>query len=243
MSRVLLPVFLPVAISGVLLVPTAALAASLAVANSGFEEPALADGTSLATIGSPWVFSAGTGVPYPLFENPAGSGVGVVDGEQRIRLRTSSTGSASGIQQALAATYLPNTTYVFAITPIDFDGSSIPQFQILLNGLAAKTVRSDELIGALGREVAVSATLLPGDPLIGQNVTISILIAGQGFNYGAVSFDRARVWAIPIPEPSVALLLGLGLAGIALTSRAGTRSAMCRPAPAGSPARPWESRR
>lgn len=91
-------------------------------------------------IGSPWTYDGGTLVPPPLTENPAGAGAGVVEGEQRIRLRTDSNGSAILIQQTLAATYMPDTVYTFAITPIDFDGAATPQFQILLDGLAARTV-------------------------------------------------------------------------------------------------------
>jgi len=134
----------------------------------------------------------------------------VVDGEQRIRLRTSSYGNAANIQQTLSEVYAPDTIYVFSVTAIDINGSLVPQFQIRLDGLAATTVQSSGVIDALGRETAVSGAILPGDPLIGQNISISISVFGQGSSYGAVSFDRARLRAVPVPEPSSALLLGAG---------------------------------
>src|SRR5262245_5019810 len=97
-------------------------AGPLTVGNPSFEEPVLPDDSSLIGVGAPWTYDAGTLVPPPLTENPAGAGAGVAEGEQRIRLRTDSNGSAILIQQTLAATYMPDTVYVFAITPIDFDG-------------------------------------------------------------------------------------------------------------------------
>jgi hypothetical protein len=49
-------------------------AGPLTVGNPGFEEPALPDGSSLVGVGSPWTVDAGTLVPQPLTENPAGAG-------------------------------------------------------------------------------------------------------------------------------------------------------------------------
>lgn len=65
-------------------------AGPLTVGNPGFEEPALPDGSSLVGVGSSWTVDAGTLVPQPLTENPAGAGTGVLEGEQRVRLRTDS---------------------------------------------------------------------------------------------------------------------------------------------------------
>jgi hypothetical protein len=196
-----------------------AMGLSIPVPNGGFESPATADGTNALGVGSPWTASHGSGVPLPVTENPAGTGVGVVDGEQRIRLRTGSYGAGIVIRQTLPAVYEPNMVYIFAITPFDFDGSLVPQFQIALDELAGRTVRAGDLSDALGREIAVSAATLPGDPFIGNSIEISIGVFGQGYGYGAVSFDRARVWAVPIPEPSTVLLLAGGLAGLALRRR------------------------
>jgi hypothetical protein len=200
-------------------IPDSAPATSIPVGNGSFEEPALVDGTNLVGVGSPWTVSGGSGVPLPLTENPSGVGAGVIDGEQRIRLRTGSNGETILIKQTLSTTLQANSIYVFGVTPLDFDGSNVPQFQILLDGLAARTVLSSQLSEALGREISVSATILPGDPFIGENVKISIAVFGQGNFFGAISFDRARVWMVPIPEPSTGLLLALGLVGMAAVRR------------------------
>lgn len=201
---------------GASLLCSPAVAVSIPIVNGGFENPALADGTSLVTLGSPWTFNVGS-VPIPLTENPAGLGAGVVEGEQRIRLRSGPNGSAVSIQQSLPQVYAVDTVYVFSVTPLDFDGSLVPQFQIRLDGLAATTVQATDLTGALGRETAVSGAILPGSPLLGQNISVSISVFGQGPYYGAVSFDSARLQAVPVPEPSSALLLGMGLSWICTT--------------------------
>jgi len=194
-----------------------ALGLSIPVPNGGFESPIAADGTNAAGVGAPWTASQGSGVPSPLTENPAGMGVGVIDGEQRIRLRTSFYGFGISMHQVLSAVYEQNTVYIFAITPIDSDG--VPQFNIALSELAGRTIRSGDVSDALGREIAVSAAILPGDPFIGSNIEIIVGVFGPQSSYGAVSFDRARVWAVPIPEPATAFSLALGLAGLALRRR------------------------
>ena len=182
-----------------------AFSASVPVSNGGFELPALADGVSQVGIGSPWVVTKASGAGSPLTENPAGVGAGVVEGEQRGVIFTNSLGGGTILRQVLPVTFAANTVYVFAITPLSTPSAG-GTVQISIPGRTVKNVTS------FGTEVSVATAFLPGDPDIGKDFEIMVSLSGTPIGgTRSVAFDGAKAFALPIPEPSVAILTGLGL--------------------------------
>jgi hypothetical protein len=195
-----------------------AFGVSIPVANGGFENPPVADGSQVIDVGAPWTRTAAA-FNLPLTQNPAGAGVGVADGEQRLELRSGPLGESRSIRQTLSATFQADTVYVFAITPLATSG--VPRLSLTLGGIVSRNFNSADIGASLGNELSVSTAILMGDPAIGQTIGISVGVFGPqpSSPFGAVALDRARVWAVPIPEPSTSLLLALGLAGVAVLRR------------------------
>ena len=206
----------------VLAVAGPARAASLPVPNGGFEDPVVADGSQVLGVGAPWGLTGGSS-NKPFTQNPAGAGIGVAEGEQRVEIRAGPLGEFQSIRQTLTETYQANFVYVLILTPLETTG--VPTLSITLDGLASGNFGPTSLTNALGLEIGIAGPVLPGSPFIGQPIAITagVLVDQVGvIPPSAVALDRVRVLALPVPEPPLGLLTALALLGLAAFRRRGS---------------------
>ena len=202
---------------GLLLAPLSSLATVIPIPNGGFEEPAVWDGNT-SSLGAPWVATVGPS-GSALAENPRGLGVGVVEGEQRVRLRWGG-GPLTSISQVLPQTYRSNTAYTFSVVPLEISRQiPLPDFELALAGLAVRRFRGLDVRDSLGTDFGVSGMVLPGSAIVGRPIEVTISVRPNGFVPSYMSFDAATLLALPIPEPGTGGLLAFGMLGLVLRKR------------------------
>lgn len=202
----LLPSF--IALAAVVAVALPSHATSVAVVNHSFEHTVLADGANNVGIYG-WANSTGgafnptTGATGS-FSNPVPDGVNTA---------WLNGGSAS---QMLAATLTANQVYTLQVAVGDRRDNVFPGYSVSL--LAGTTVLASE--SALHPDdgfltSTLQYTALPGNPLLGQALTIRLTANATQVNFDNVRLDMAAA----VPEPASLALWGAGLAALATLAR------------------------
>jgi len=202
----------------VLLCPCVALAAPLTVLNPGFESPVLANGVSSATALN-WAEAPSI---FALSLNPSAADMngGLAAEGNNVGASVKLENSPTMLFQSLAATLSANTTYTLTVAighpipnappfgpPLTYGG-----YQVVLS--AGNTVLAQDntsIVVPLGeyRTSTVNYTALPGNPLLGQPLVITLLTPGTT-TFDGVYFDDVKLDATPVPEPSAVVSIALG---------------------------------
>jgi hypothetical protein len=185
----------------------AANAAIVPVINASFESPPTAVFTPGLITG--WILTTPTeqGVFNPGAFPPAG--ITATDGVQTAYLNT------GNISQTLPALLTANTAYTLRVDVGDRADIGFPGYRVRL--LAGATLLAEEfsLVPTTGFLTStVNFTALPGNPALGQPLTIQLVSNGV-----QVNFDNVRLDASPIPVPASLAVWGVGALGLGLVYR------------------------
>jgi len=123
------------------------------------------------------------------------------------------------IYQTLGDVLTANTEYTLLVDIGYSIGASFMGYHVRLlagGSLLAEDNNSEAVWAGSFSTSVVTYTALPGDPLLGQPLEIRLDIANPGEG-NETNFDNVRLSAIP--EPTTALLLATGLAGLAVAGR------------------------
>jgi hypothetical protein len=215
-------------LGGLTLLSPAAHAGLLNVVNPSFETPALADGQSTPNGITGWVGAGQVDVPIAL--NPAAG----VDTTTGIAPDGNNVGAAVGFNppaggpsdgamiQTLTSTLTADTSYTLTVdvgqmlhVPSVWVGA-VPAW----NGYTVKLLAGNTVLAQDNNSVAVpvggfalstvSFTALPGNPLLGDPITIW-LAAGSSVYPSVALFDNVQVNAAVVPEPSTFVLAALAV--------------------------------
>jgi hypothetical protein len=190
----------------------AASAAIVPVVNSSFESPPTAVFTPGLITG--WTLSnpLDQGVFNPGAFPPAG--ITATDGVQTAYL------NSGNISQTLPALLTANTAYTLQVDVGDRADISFPGYRVRL--LAGATLLAEEfsLTPVSGFLTStVNFTALPGNPALGQPLTIQLVSNGVQVNFDNVRLDATPAPVAPIPLPASLAVWGVGAFGVGLVYR------------------------
>ena len=190
-----------------------ARAGFIPIANAGFEDPMTTSFTNGGATG--WTLS-GTGGVWNINNAPLGFWtVPAPEGNQIGWLSTAAGGGPSSYSQILSASLQANADYTLTGSvghPLGFGSTPDPDTVYTVTLLAGGNVLAS--ISGTGPEATFAAFTLnfnsAGSAFVGQ--TLEIHLASSQPQTG---FDDIRLQEAVIPEPSSALLLGIGALSIA----------------------------
>ncbi len=214
---------------GILLALPAGAATVIPVANHSFEDPVLTEeDLSITTTG--WTFfTAGGGSPGRAIFNPtdtwfSGSTGGTpagADGTNVLTTYTGAAGAIAGALQTIAGTPLTaGQTYTMTVAIGDYKSLTPNRWHLAISTSSmgvgsylvdySPTNGNTLLTNDAFTDFSVQYTATGLESQIGQDLRITIWSQNHGTEGGThVAFDNVRLTAIP--EPSAALLGGLGL--------------------------------
>ena len=206
-------------------------AATIAISNHSFEAPSVGDGSvTFSTTG--WtLFNAGGGIPSSGIFNPndtwfSGSTGGTPAGADGTNVLTTYTGGATGaiagVYQTIAGTPLTaGQTYTMTVAIGDYKNQTPNGWHLAISTSSmslgsylvdySPTNGNALLTNDAFTDFSVQYTATGLESQIGQNLRITIWGQNHGTEGGThVAFDNVRLTATAIPEPSAALLGGIG---------------------------------
>lgn len=207
---------------------------AVTVLNPSFEANALGDGavvvgaTSWTTITNSNI-NLSNGVTFdpvdPWFTGTNGTGTPMGGAGENVFSVAVNVGVGNanvnrGLSQTLTDTITAGTTYTMTVAVGDYKNKLALDFQLDLayfNGtstvlLASYFGAAAELTSDRLTDFSVSFTALPLQSYLGQNLRIQIRGDQRADGLGEnIAFDNVRVTSALIPEPSTALLGGLGM--------------------------------
>jgi len=220
-----------------LLLPGTLQAESLTITNPGFETNIVADGafnvaappTGWSNFGSINQSNRSTGTLNPTGTQLYTGGAREGDNVAVVFLQDGTLGLEGGIQQILSATLQPLTQYTLSLQVGNigndpnpphnsFNFTGFPGYRIdLLAGGVVLASDNNSLAGTIpDREFRLSSlqfTTGASHPELDEFLAIR-LVNLDGLNGIEVNFDDVELLAIPVPEPSSALLLACGSAAL-----------------------------
>ena len=211
-------------------------ASAVTVLNHSFESSTIADGSP--GVATSWTLfntggALGNGAYNPLEENFTGAtGTGTPLGADGTNVFSTNVGTTtpgqSGAYQVLTGEALTaGTTYTMTVAIGDYLGLTPGNWHLAIStsSMGVGTYLSD-FSGSAGsltddqfNDFSVSYTATGAESQIGEDMKITFWGQNDAGGQQFVPFDNVRLTAVAIPEPSAALLGGLGLLFLARRRR------------------------